>query len=206
MKKTFEKIYEHNGWDNAESVSGIGSTLEQTAELRRFLPHVLDALDVKTMLDIPCGDWNWFETLWRDKLHLQIEEYIGADIVPALIDANRKKFGNVLGTRFEVLDLTNDLLPKVDVILARDVLGHFSNRDVKLALINLRRSRSRYLLTTTFPDEVTQGDIKTGQWRPINLASWFGLPDPIGFWPEIKVEFPDGHTSTKGLGLWDLRR
>jgi SAM-dependent methyltransferase len=203
MKAVFEKIYEQNGWDNGESVSGSGSTLEQTAELRRFLPHVLNALDVKTMLDIPCGDFNWMNEVLPELKKFGVR-YIGADIVPELIAENKQRYGDQ--AHFEVADMTNDKLQQVDLILARDVLGHFSNADVRLALVNLRHSRSRYLLTTTFPDEVTQGDIKTGQWRPINLASWFGMPNPIAFWPEIKVKFPDGHTSTKGLGLWDLRQ
>lgn len=199
MKTVFEKIYQQNGWENEESVSGSGSTLEQTVEVRRFLPHLLEAFDIKSMLDIPCGDMNWMS-----QVELPAElKYIGADIVPGLIAANKRRFPR---TDFRVLDMTNDKLPQVDVILARDVLGHFSNAAVRLALVNMRRSRSRYLLTTTFPAEQTEGDIRTGQWRPINLASWFGMPDPIAFWPEIDVEFPDGHTSTKGLGLWDLRR
>jgi SAM-dependent methyltransferase len=205
MKEIFEKIYQHNGWNNTESVSGSGSTLEETAELRRFLPHVLDAFDVKTMLDIPCGDFHWFSQMWWDSNLPNLDEpggYIGADIVPELIKANKAKYP---GVDFRVLDMTKDKLPQVDLILARDVLGHFSNRDVRLALANLRRSGSRYLLTTTFPTEETRGDIQTGQWRPINLASYFGMPNPSAFWPEINVEFPDGHTSTKGLGLWDLR-
>lgn len=199
MKLIFEKIYRDNSWLSDESVSGTGSTLEQTAELRRFLPHLLDAFGVKTMLDIPCGDFHWMAHIEG----LERIEYIGADIVAELVDENRRHYPKI---NFEVLDLTNSLLPKVDLILARDVLGHFSNRDVQLALVNLRRSQSRFLLTTTFPDERTEGDIKTGQWRPINLASYFGLSNPIGFWPEIKVKFSDGHISTKGLGLWDLRR
>lgn len=199
MKTVFEKIYEDNGWKNAESVSGSGSTLEETEQVREFLPKILEALDIKTMLDIPCGDMNWMS---QTELPAGMK-YIGADIVPELIAENQKRFPR---TDFRVLDMTNDLLPEVDLILARDVLGHFSNRDVKLALVNLRRSKSRWLLTTTFPTEETEGDIKTGQWRPINLASWFGMPNPIDFWPEIDVQFPDGCIHTKGLGLWDLRR
>lgn len=198
MRDVFQKIYDENLWQSEESVSGTGSTMEQTAEVRRFLPHLLEAFDVRTLLDIPCGDLNWIS-----KIDLGIEQYIGADIVPQLIAGNRTKYPNE--DIFKVLDITTDDLPQVDMVLVRDLLGHFSRADVRLALKNLKRSRSRYLLTTTFPSEKTEGDIKTGQWHPINLASMYGMPDPIAFWPEINVKFKDGHESIKGLGLWDLR-
>jgi hypothetical protein len=62
-------------------------------------------------------------------------------------------------------------------------------------------SRSTYLLATTFPKHETNGDIKTGQWRPINLASMFGLPAPI----ELISENYNGEFSDKSLGLWRLK-
>lgn len=197
MKEIFEKIYEDNFWRSEESVSGTGSTLEETAELRLFLPSLLEDIDANSILDIPCGDLNWIKEI------IPIEEsgYIGADIVPKLIEKNKAAYP---GGDFRVLDIARSDLPQVDVVLVRDLLGHFSNLDVKLALKNLRRSGSKYLLATTFPNEQTRGDIKTGQWRPINLASYFGLPEPIRLYPESNVDFGD-HVSVKCLGSWNLR-
>lgn len=202
----FNEYYDTNFWGSEESLSGHGSTMEQTAVIRELLPEIISRFNVKTMLDIPCGDFNWMRAVPLNGVN-----YLGADIVEGLVEKNKRYATHTDVSQlaagkiaFTVLDMTKDDLPKVDLILARDVLGHFSNADVRLALANLRRSGSRWLLTTMFPDEVTEGDIVTGKWRPINLASFFGMPDPLHFWPEINVEFPDGHTSVKGLGLWDL--
>ena len=40
----FKHIYETNHWDEAESVSGPGSTLEETKPIRRELPALLAEL------------------------------------------------------------------------------------------------------------------------------------------------------------------
>ena len=197
MKATFTRIYRENLWRSAESVSGTGSTLDETEEIRRFLPKFLTDFKIQSMLDIPCGDMNWLSLV-----DLGGVAYIGADIVSAIVARNQQDHDE-RGVRFTTLDITTDDLPKVDVMLVRDCLGHFSNADVQKAIRNIKRARPTYLLSTTFPQEENVGDIETGQWRPINLARMFGLPEPQELWPEINVQF-DGHISVKCLGLWRI--
>jgi hypothetical protein len=66
------------------------------------------------------------------------------------------------------------------------------------AINNIKRSRSQYLLTTTFPDHSTNTGIITGTWQPLNLcAPPFNLPAPIRV-------IPEGHPppyEDKSLGL-----
>ena len=50
------------------------------------------------------------------------------------------------------MDLINDDLPKVDLIIVRDCLVHFSNKDIFKAIENIKQSKSKYLLVTTFSD------------------------------------------------------
>jgi hypothetical protein len=192
--RVFDDIYKTNFWGSDESVSGKGSELATTQKIRDEIPSLLRKYEIRNLLDIPCGDYNW-------QSHIKgIENfsYIGADIVNQLIIDNRVLFPDV---DFRVLDISKDKLPKVDLILVRDLLGHFSNVDVKHALKNIRASGATYLLATTFPDHENLHDITTGQWRPINLASFFGLPDPIGIINEgLTGEFGD-----KSLGLWRLQ-
>ena len=195
MKDVFQKIYDDNKWDNGESVSGAGSTLKETAEVRRFLPQIVEQYDIRSMLDIPCGDLNWMDYM----VQLDQIAYTGADIVPDIIAANKKAHP---GGDFRVMDITTDALPPVDLILVRDCLGHFSNRDVRRALSNIKRSGAKYLLATHFPQEGTDTDIETGQWRAINMEKW--LPQPMMTYPEILVKFGDGHESPKCLSLWEL--
>lgn len=37
--------------------SGVGSSLDATRAVSNALPGVLDSLEVRSMLDIPCGDF-----------------------------------------------------------------------------------------------------------------------------------------------------
>jgi SAM-dependent methyltransferase len=191
MKQVFTKIYEDNFWRNPESVSGHGSTLKNTKYLREMLPEVLRAYNIRSVLDIPCGDLNWAK-------HVQWPKYIGADIVTELVAA-AKAANPTFDLR--VLDITKDELPKVDLILCRDLLVHFSNADVKRALKNIRASGAKFLLATTFPLHENSGDIETGQWRPLNLGSLWGLGSPLEY---ISEEFKHQEFSDKSLGLWRL--
>lgn len=195
MQAIFQRIYDNNEWHSDESVSGQGSTLKQTAAIRAALPDLFRRLKVRSLLDIPCGDLNWMGAVELGDI-----KYIGADIVPEIIEQNSRRY-DLHNVDFMVLDITRDLLPEVDLVLCRDLLGHFSSRDVQRALTNIKNSRVKYLLSTTFPDHESFGDIQTGHWRPINLASFFGLPDPI----EIINEGYNGKGLTdKSLGLWRL--
>lgn len=198
--QVFEQIYKENGWRGNESVSGQGSSLAQTVVVRNELPSLVERLNITKLLDVPCGDYYWFQYI---KFSREIS-YIGADVVPDLIRANIQQYGQDYSKHFEILDITKDRLPLVDLIMVRDLLGHFSNADVQRAVRNIKASGARYLLATTFPARETSGDIITGQWRPINLAHYFGLPTPIEIINEGCTE-GNGAFSDKSLGLWDLK-
>lgn len=205
MDDIFFKYYKTNYWGDDESVSGSGSNAKATEAISKALPRLFNQLKIGYMLDIPCGDFYWMQSVLDS---LNVARYVGADIVPELIQDNEYRTrGGRFGfpyVRFMTLNATKDELPKVDLIFCRDMLGHFSNKDVKKALKNFRASDSKWLLSTTFPTWETKGDIKTGQWRPINLASYYGLPDPILLINE-ECTAGDGKFADKSLGLWDLQ-
>lgn len=107
-------------------------------------------------------------------------EYTGADIVKDLVQQNREQYARD-GVRFEALDLIADELPRVDMVLCRDCLVHFSFADIFLALENVCQSESDYLLATTFPATRDNRDIVTGEWRAISLEhAPFQLPKHSG--------------------------
>ena len=191
----FDDHYHNNYWANDESVSGHGSTLDATAEIRRVLPLLFDHYDIKSVLDIPCGDYHWFAHM---KLPQNIT-YIGADVVADLVMANRKQYP---GVDFRLADIVSDPLPFVDLVFVRDLFGHLPNHKVKAALANVRRTKAKFLLATTFPTRETSGDIAEGEWRPINLARWWGLGDPEEL---INEHCTRPGYEDKALGLWRLR-
>jgi 2-polyprenyl-3-methyl-5-hydroxy-6-metoxy-1,4-benzoquinol methylase len=161
LKEVFTNIYNQNLWMSRESKSGAGSELLNTQTIRTEIPKLIEKFNIKKVLDIPCGDYNWMSNV-----DLHGVDYIGADIVEGLIEENKKKFE---GTKFEVLDITKDKLPKVDLIFARDVLGHFDYFNIHKALSNMVDSGSKYLLTTSFTKWHFNTNIDNGGWRPINL-------------------------------------
>lgn len=201
-EQVFSYIYSNNVWGDAESASGVGSNLKQTRVLREQLPGLLKDLDVRSMLDIPCGDFHWLS-----QTALPVESYLGADIVKAIVETNQSRHARSEGNRsirFEHLNLLESNLPRVDLILCRDCLVHFSTADVWRALRQIQGSGSTYFLTTTYPGRANDGDIRTGEWRPLNLESApFLLPKPrltlLEGCTERKGRFPD-----KSLALWAI--
>lgn len=194
--EVFERIYQSNHWASADSVSGEGATARQTAELERALPLLLRALDARSLLDLPCGDFSWMR-----RVALPVEQYIGADIVADLIRRNNERYGDEQ-RRFVVLDLTSDELPEAEVLLCRDGLVHLSFADIERALQNVQTSQITYLLATTFPATKQNENVVTGDWRPLNLtAAPFHFPPPVTLINERCTEGA-GHFSDKSLGLW----
>lgn len=199
MTDTFSRIHHHNVWGDSESVSGAGSTLSSTRVVRNQLPHLIRRLGVRTVLDIPCGDFNWMR-----RVPLDVDLYVGADVVPSLIEANRR-FANA-SRRFLALDLTADPLPRVDLILCRDCLIHFSYSDINKALDNIEASGAEFLLTTTYTSDRRRNiDIVTGQWRPLNLCKPpFNLSRPL-ITLDDSFERAGRLYDDKSLGLWRIR-
>jgi len=198
LEKLFETVFHENSRIGDESVSGPGSCLAQTAEIRRSLPHLLQSIGARSLLDAPCGDFNWMK-----HVVLGLEEYIGVDIVSDLVAENQRRYGRT-DRRFIKADLTRDDLPDADVVLCRDCLVHLSYEDIRRAVRNIKRSRSTYFLTTTFPRLQANSDIVTGQWRPLNLQLLpFNFPNPIRIVVEGCTE-AGGRYADKSLALWRL--
>ena len=192
----FTEIYRKHRW-GGKSRSGPGSDFEETEEIRCELPNVLEEYQITSMLDIPCGDFNWLRTIDFNSIL-----YLGADIVHEIIVENKKKYSTI-NRSFVKRDILKNSLPKADLVLCRDLLVHFSNKDVLKALKNIKDSGSKYLLTTSFISQKENIDIVTGEWRPLNLLlPPFSFPKPIkiireGYKREMKY-------NDKSLLLWKI--
>jgi hypothetical protein len=196
-RSVFEWIYRTNKWGDPESVSGKGSNLERTRNLREQLPGLLHRLGIRTLLDAPCGDFHWMR-----HTALDLDGYVGADIVQDLIDRNNVEHA-APSRRFVCLDLACDPLPPADAILCRDCLVHLDLPTIGRVLANLATSGSRYLLTTSHRLHGDYVDKVTGKHRLINLERPpFDWPAPI----EQIVESvpPGGRDSGKILGVWRI--
>jgi hypothetical protein len=123
--------------------------------------------NIKTMIDVPCGDANWiFDSRETDSLDL----YIGLDIVKPVVEANTARLAHHSNKVFRHWDGVNCPLPKigsirqggdgghgsimeraVDLVHARDVLQHLTLDQGIRFLCNVFQSGARVFVTTTFP-------------------------------------------------------
>lgn len=194
----FDTIYRSNAWQDPDSRSGPGSNLEHTIAVRRELPRLLLNLQVQSLLDAPCGDYQWLSGVKLGHI-----SYTGVDIVDTVVERNKKDYGGPKRS-FLHADIVTDLLPRADLVLCRDCLVHLSYLEAIRVISNFRRTGSGYILTTTFPDRRKNFEIHTGGWRPLNLCKPpFNFPTPISLLSE-EYTGNGGRHADKSLGLWRL--
>lgn len=198
IENVFTTYHKDNYWNSEESLSGRGSELNYTQNLIIELEKLFDKFEIKSILDIPCGDFNWMK-----EVDLTNINYIGADIVDSLIFINNSKYSNV-NINFNKLDLTKDELPSVNLIICRDCLVHLPFAEIMKALKNIKKSKSKYLLTTSFINRKENKDILIGEWRPLNLnIKPFNLPTALKKVDEKCAE-GNGKYNDKHMLLWEV--
>ena len=88
-EEIFTDIYLRHLWGGGkETVSGSGSTLRSTRSIVKQIPFIIKKFNIKSILDVPCGDFNWMR-----KVDLSGVKYLGADIVFPMINKNNKIYG-----------------------------------------------------------------------------------------------------------------
>jgi hypothetical protein len=214
-KEIFTNIYDNNGFGSLESKSGPGSTLDETRILREKIVSLIKEKNIKSVVDIPCGDFNWMKTIVY-----YFDSYIGGDIVKECVDVNNSKYANSL-VKFVEFDLLKDEIPSGDLLIVRDVIGHFPLEDGKKIIENILKSNCKYLLSTTWAKKTNDGwvicekgdvdreneGVDYGRFYPVNLHSEpFYFPEPEFYIEEdVRVgNFEKGNRKT--LALWDLEK
>lgn len=196
LEEVFTSIYQNHSWHGyPETSSGSGSTLVQTTQIRKALSTLFHTLNIETVLDAPCGDFNWMK-----KVDLSGIYYIGVDIVVSLIKENQKKYGQDT-IQFRFNNITQDLLPKVDLIICRDCFLHLKYEDIFNILKNFNKTGSTYLLASTYADAQHNTDKKqvNSGYRPVNLQiAPFNFPEPL-------LLIDEGGARGKYLGIWRLK-
>lgn len=201
-RKRFSKVFRQNLFHGQESLSGEGSSLEQTETIRHEISKALSDFNIRSVLDIPCGDFNWMK-----EIEAETFEYLGADVVPELIEMLSHRNEDPRRS-FIVLDIVRNSLPKVDLIFCRDLLVHLESKDVFSAIRNIKASGSKWLMTTNFTADrpyknlpaITRGI----PWRPINFSlSPFSFPIPAREINEGCTE-DNGKFSDKSLCLYEI--
>ncbi len=194
-QRAFETIERERRWGDGPA-SGWGSTLDYTRVARDIIVEVVQRHGVRSILDLPCGDFAWMPQVLA-RLDPEIQ-YVGGDIVPALIERNA---ANHPSHRFQRVDFVRDTLPRCDLILCREALQHLPVADIQRALRNFSASGARFLLTSTHLRRTgwrNGQECRVGRCRDRNLMlPPFNLPDPIAVYAERDPKH-------KFLGLWSL--
>jgi len=203
----FTGIYKNFGFGGAESRSGPGSDSNQTDRVSKDLLKLIKEKNIKSVVDIPCGDFNWMKEICSE-----FENYIGGDIVKECIEENQKKFGNDK-IKFIHFNALKDEIPECDLLIVRDLLIHFPLKDGNKIVENILKSNCKYILTSTWyniknPDNnpiSRNKNIDMGRFYPVNLMiPPFNFPNPEEYIEEQIIL--DGHRigDRKILGLWKL--
>lgn len=176
LTKAFNDIADHNAWGSAESLSGVGSSLNMTARVRDCLGQWIDRYKIKTFMDIPCGDGNWQGHIPG----LENIRYYGYDIADKPIEHARTKNARKPWMSFDHLDLTENLPPgKPDIIMVRDVIQHLPLAKGQRMLLNAKNSGASYLAVTSFTDGKNI-EIPAGSFFLNNVHNApFNLPEKI---------------------------
>ena len=197
-KEQFEVVYKAGGFGSSPSLSGVGSNFENTENIRVELPKLVNKYRITTILDIPCGDLYWMRHVDLGSIN-----YTGADIIEELVRINEQKYGS--GTKsFQVLDIVEDKLPCVDLVICRDCLIHLKLKDILSALASIKKSGSKYLLVSTYPQSKANSELGEQFWRPINLQiKPFALGDPLEIIHDGPVERKE-EEPYKCIALWKV--
>ena len=143
VAEIFGEIYEANRWggERGHFSSGSGSTGEHAERYAEVIRAFIRDREVRHVVDLGCGDFRVGARL-IDGIDIT---YTGIDVVPRLIEENRREHGSER-VRFACLDITEGPLPDGDLCLIRQVLQHLSNDQIGRILSKV--GRYRFVLVT----------------------------------------------------------
>lgn len=169
MKSQFEQIYAENKWLYG---SGEGSQRQHTKRYTSFLQGFLRKNKIKSVVDMGCGDWQFSQFIHWDGI-----DYRGFDVVSSVIEANQRKFA-VPGIRFQLTVGDGSDLPSADLLIAKDVLQHWSNDAIKAFMPNFKKYPYCLITNCVNPNgKTTNHDIENGGFRYLDLRlAPFGMP------------------------------
>ena len=170
----FDKIYENSYWGNG---SGGGSSPEATEPYKIFLEGFIRQHDIKSIVDLGCGDWQFSQFL-----DFCSATYFGIDASKNVIANNQRSFSRP-GVSFANLPESYSKLPSADLLVCKDVLMHLDTKKVQ-DILSILPSFKYALITNDIPcvsafreilhrmrrpfSPVNNQEIKTGDYRTLD--------------------------------------
>jgi len=139
---------------------GSGSIFENTRVTRDMLAAIAQKYQIQTVSDAGCGDLSWITAVDWDV------EYTGYDI--------RQWHPDVV-----LFDITQNVLPRTDLIICRHVLNHLGHNELFLETIKrFSESGSGYIFITYTKDVFSRhwGPVLESQTQELPGRTWnYGL-------------------------------
>lgn len=175
-----------------EPISYIPRTWNDFDEGAR-LNMLLKGFAIQTVIDLPCKEFPLFA-----EQGFPIKKYLGIASTEDEAKGLQAQYGSSLYS-FAYANLTTDLLPQADLIIAWDQLCTYTPTQVQAALLQMKKSGAKFLLMRHFPEVKENKKNKTGGFQPVN---WklppYNFPEPIIHIMETKEK------GTESLSLWAL--
>lgn len=198
----FKFIYENNIWGNNEDKnykgsSGPGSQLKDALPYVCFLRGWLKGKEIKSVVDVGCGDLRHFYPLY----HETDIDYTGFDIYEDIIEAHHKvpQYNNPKW-KFHIMNCYAQRaeLPCADMLILKDVLQHWTDEEVKIFLdFATRTEKYKHILIVNCVGN-PEGTLDTpGRWRGLDEKHFLLKPYNL---------FPIFTYNTKRCLLWSAAK
>lgn len=178
----FSEIYDTGMWGGG---SGGGSALTRSVAMYTgFLEAFIRQKNVRSVVDVGCGDWQFSRYLNLDGV-----DYLGLDAAQSVVEANAAVYGRP-GVRFECVDATRGI-PQCDLVISKDVLQHLSNNTVEAILASISTNSRHAIVTNDYSPENV--DCSNGDTRPLDITRPpFSIPARAMMAFDGKVTFVTG--------------
>ena len=144
VRDSMRKIYLDHWWGSKNDnlfFSGRGSYDEHI--ISPYIESILEFIKsnkIKTIVDLGCGDFNI-----GSKIYPFVDKYVACDIVPELIEYNKKLYV-AENLKFICLDAISEALPDGDILIVRQVFQHLKNSEIQSILNKV--GKYKYLVVT----------------------------------------------------------
>jgi hypothetical protein len=175
-KGRFTKIYELGYWTvNYNGItsgpSGAGAIRDGAVSFLEFLQNFVDSMNIKTIVDMGCGDFQLLKHLILPD-HIR---YLGLDIVDDIILHNTEKYAKA-NMKFEIINEFEELEKySGDLLIIKDVLQIWNVEQIQYFIKKiLPKYKYAIIVNNSLPlagQKEQNADIVSGDSRPVNLGA-----------------------------------
>jgi SAM-dependent methyltransferase len=173
--------------------SGAGSHPYWNIDYRAFLERFIVINNIRIVIDIGCGDWQFSRFLNFDGVR-----YYGFDVVESVVAQNRALYSSENVT-FDIMPLDFAEMPHADLLIMKDVLQHLLDTEIMRHKRELFSRYPRCLLSNSYRKFETPMniDVAYGGFRSLDLNA-----PPY----EFRYEFRGEYVLEFSTPLWEQIR